>query len=130
MKIFYLVGLVSIFFIACGTDTNKQKAENTTPVTSMVADDMSANPVYKKGVDLVAKNQCLTCHKVSEKLTGPSYKEVATKYAGADDATVSKIADKIILGGSGVWGDVPMTPHPALAKDDAKAIVQYILLLK
>lgn len=83
----------------------------------------------KKGEALISKSDCLACHKVDAKLLGPSYKEVAAKYAN-NASTVSQLANKIKSGGSGVWGAVPMSPHPALSDDDAKAMVRYILSLK
>jgi len=63
-------------------------------------------------------------------LQGPSYRDVANKYASLPDTIVTHLAGKIIKGGSGVWGEVPMTPHPALSEEDAKSMVKYILLLK
>jgi cytochrome c len=69
------------------------------------------------------------CHKVTEKLIGPAYKDVAVKYAGSDTA-LAYLSKQIIAGGSGVWGTVPMTPHPELSQADAEQMVKYILLLK
>lgn len=60
----------------------------------------------------------MACHKVDEKLTGPSYIEVANKYAPANDATTEKLAKKIIEGGTGVWGEIPMTSHPNVSNGD------------
>jgi len=81
-------------------------------------------------LELAAKSDCFTCHTVDDKLTGPPYREVANKYAGLPDTIVTHLAGKIINGGSGVWGEIAMTPHPALSEADAEAIVRYILLLK
>lgn len=81
----------------------------------------------QEGKDLIDKASCLTCHKEDGKLVGPSYKEVAEKYTEAD---IDHLADRIIQGGSGVWGDVMMTPHPGLDKENAKKMVKYILSLK
>jgi cytochrome c len=80
-------------------------------------------------VELIAKSDCLTCHKVSEKLTGPAYKDVALKYE-SNDENISLLASKIIKGGQGVWGPIPMTPHASLSEADAKQMVKYILLLR
>lgn len=82
----------------------------------------------KKGEALIAKSDCFACHKVQEKVLGPSYKDVAKKYENTK-ANIDYLANKIKVGGSGVWGAVPMSPHPALSDDDAKAMVQYILSL-
>ncbi|MDB5120152.1 MAG: cytochrome [Sphingobacteriales bacterium] len=81
----------------------------------------------EKGKALIAKSDCLGCHKLDEKLVGPAYKAVAEKYTSAD---IDKLAGKIIAGGAGNWGEVPMSPHPAISKDDAKEMVKYILSLK
>jgi cytochrome c len=83
----------------------------------------------KRGEALISKSDCLACHKVDGKLVGPSYKEVANKYPN-NAATVNQLADKIKKGGSGVWGAMPMTPHPTLSDDDAKAMAKYVLSLK
>lgn len=63
-------------------------------------------------------------------LTGPSYRDVANKYAGASDEMITTLAERIIKGGNGVWGEIFMTPHPDLPLEDAKTIVKYILLMK
>jgi cytochrome c len=78
---------------------------------------------------LIAQSDCLTCHKVDEKAIGPAYRDVANKYSN-DNQTVTMLADKIIKGGAGVWGQIPMTPHPNLSKQDAEQMVKYVLLLK
>jgi len=79
--------------------------------------------------DLAKAKGCMTCHKTDAKLIGPAYKDVAAKYAGQKDA-VSKLADKVIKGGVGVWGQIPMTPHPELSPEDAKKLVAWVLTLK
>lgn len=116
---------------ACGGETEKKedKAAETTVATEPPANDLSSNPDYQKGLELIAKSDCLTCHKTSDKLIGPAYKEVAAKYENNDE-TIALLAGKIIKGGKGVWGEVPMTPHPQIADADAKQMVKYILLLK
>lgn len=80
------------------------------------------------GKQLLTSSGCLTCHKQAEKLVGPAYTEVAKKYADSE-ANIELLAGKIIKGGNGVWGPVPMTPHPALGEEDAKKMVKYILSL-
>lgn len=75
-----------------------------------------------------AKN-CMACHAVDKKLVGPSYKDVAKKYAG-DATAVDKLAEKVIKGGSGVWGPVPMPANSQVNDADAKKLVGWILSLK
>lgn len=117
---------IAIIMFACGGNTSP---ENKTIVATTEV-DISKNPDYTKGLELVAKSDCLTCHKVNEKSTGPAYKDVAAKYDHAADTTISNLAGKIIKGGAGVWGAIPMTPHPQVSQADAEQMVKYILLLK
>jgi cytochrome c len=123
-KYFVAIALIALIS-ACGSNTENKDAKATAPA----ATDMSANPDYQKGLELIAKSDCLTCHKVSDKLTGPAYKDVAAKYENTD-ANVSLLAEKIMKGGQGVWGAIPMTPHAMLSEADAKQMVKYILLLR
>ncbi|MBI4756975.1 MAG: c-type cytochrome, partial [Betaproteobacteria bacterium] len=75
-----------------------------------------------------AKN-CLACHTVDKKLVGPSYKEVAKKYAGQKDAA-AMLADKVKKGGKGTWGQVPMPPNPQVSEAEAKTLVEWVLSQK
>ena len=79
--------------------------------------------------DLAQKKNCMACHATDKKLVGPAYKEVATKYAGQKDA-VDKLAQKIIKGGSGVWGPVPMPANAQVSEAEAKQLVQWVLSIK
>lgn len=116
---------ISAAIVACGGSETEDKVVVTTATP-----DLSSNPDYQKGLDLVAKSDCLTCHKINEQSTGPAYSEVAAKYAGAADTTITRVAGKIISGGAGNWGAIPMTPHPQVSQTDAEQMVKYILLLK
>jgi len=122
-----------ILIAACGGNGNQQNSANTTNDSTSTAqpatNDISSNPDYQKGLALIAKSNCLTCHKINEKLIGPAYKDVANKYAGKDTA-LTYLAHKVISGGKGVWGDVMMTPHPDVSEADAEQMVKYVLLLK
>ena len=75
-----------------------------------------------------AKN-CMACHAVANKLVGPAYKDVAKKYAG-DKAAADKLATKVIKGGSGVWGAVPMPANPQVSEAEAKKLVAWVLSQK
>jgi cytochrome c len=117
----------AFLLVACGGgDTKKETTETTTTTAEAKPSD---NPDYSKGLALVAGSDCLTCHKVAEKNIGPAYQEVAAKYENTDE-NIAMLAGKIIKGGSGNWGAIPMTPHANLSQDDAEAMVKYILLLK
>ena len=78
---------------------------------------------------LAQSKNCMACHAMDKKLVGPSYKDVASKYSGQKDA-VDKLASKIIKGGSGVWGPVPMPANTQVSDDDAKKLAAWILSQK
>lgn len=87
----------------------------------------AAHPIsQEEALELMKKHNCSSCHAVDKKLVGPSYKEVAAKYKG-DPSAETRLIDKVVKGGSGVWGAVPMPPHPNVPKDDIKALVDWIL---
>lgn len=118
-----LIGFfISAALMACGGGGSKDNKPS--------GEDITQNPDYQKGLALVAKSKCLTCHQVDAPLTGPPYREVAKKYAGMPDTIITHLAKKIITGGNGVWGEIFMTPHPDISQADAEAMVKYILLLK
>ena len=130
MKKITILLFATVLLFACNNGDNKEKKEGATE-NKEEATDLSKNPDYQKGLELIAKNDCLTCHRVDEKIQGPTYRDVANKYGSMPDTIIGHLAKKIISGGSGVWSESPiMTPHPALSEDDAKAMVKYILLLK
>jgi cytochrome c len=88
-------------------------------VSAMAADEMA----------LAQSKNCLACHAVDKKLVGPAYKDVAAKYAGQKDA-VDKLATKIMKGGSGVWGPVPMPANAQVNEAEAKRLAAWVLSLK
>jgi cytochrome c len=75
---------------------------------------------------LATSKNCMACHAVERKLVGPSYKDIAAKYAGQADA-VDKLANKVIKGGGGVWGVVPMPANAQVNDAEAKKLVAWIL---
>ena len=75
---------------------------------------------------LANSKNCMACHAVERKLVGPSYKDIATKYAGQADA-VDKLSGKVIKGGAGAWGPVPMPANAQVSDADAKKLVAWIL---
>jgi cytochrome c len=79
--------------------------------------------------DLAQKKNCMACHAVDKKLIGPGYKEVAAKYAGQKDAA-DKLAQKIVKGGAGVWGQVPMPANPQVSDAEAKQLAAWVLSVK
>ena len=79
--------------------------------------------------DLAKSKNCMACHAVSSKLVGPAFKDVAAKYAGQKDAE-DKLVGKVLKGGSGVWGAVPMPANAQVSDADARTLVKWILAQK
>ena len=113
---------------ACNSGSTENKTDtSSTAVTA--TKDVTNTPEFTKGLDLVMNSDCATCHKVDEKVMGPAFREIANKYTN-NDATIDTLAHKIMSGGSGNWGNIPMAAHPGISVDDAKAMAKYVLLLK
>ena len=79
--------------------------------------------------DLAKAKNCMACHAVANKLVGPAYKDVAAKYAGQKDAE-SKLVAKVMKGGSGVWGAIPMPANPQVSEAEARTLVKWVLAQK
>lgn len=108
--------------------TTKSTTVKKTTVTTAPAKKVSAVDI-EEGKQLLSKSDCLSCHKLDVKIVGPAYNDVAKKYP-ATEANYDLLTKKVIAGGSGNWGQVPMSPHPSLASADVKKMVEYILSLK
>ena len=80
------------------------------------------------GKNLMLTLDCKSCHKVAEKSVGPAFEEVSKKYQ-KDQTALTRLTQKIIKGGSGVWGEVAMAAHPNLKEADAQLIVKWVLSL-
>lgn len=96
------------------------------PLAAMLA--LVSAPVQASGPeDAMAKAGCTACHNKDKRTVGPSYKQIAAKYKGQD--SVTKLMEKVRKGGSGVYGPVPMAPHPPakINDGDLKAAIEFIL---
>lgn len=123
-KIFVLAFSCAVMYACNSSDSEKATTEdsnNTTAPTPAVSDEAA--------LEMIGSLDCTTCHQLHEANIGPSYDSVAAKYENTEE-NVAMLADKIIKGGYGVWGETPMTPHPDLSVDSAKKMVRYILSLK
>ena len=131
MKKFFTLIVFAAAIAACSGGEKKETVKNEPALGSAAPtkDDLGSNPDYQKGLELIGKSDCLTCHKVKDKLIGPAYAEVAEKYENTEE-NIKMLAGKIINGGKGVWGEVPMTPHPNITEAYAEQMVKYIFLLK
>jgi len=98
----------------------------------IAAASVIASPAFANA-DLAKRKNCMACHAVDKKVIGPTYKDVAARYASQKDA-VDKLTQKVLKGGSGAWGPVFMPPmkdaNPAVSEAEARQLVQWILTLK
>lgn len=82
-----------------------------------------------QAADLAKAKNCMTCHAIANKVVGPAYKDVAAKYAGQKDAE-AKLVQKVLKGGSGVWGQVPMPANSQVSEAEAHTLVKWVLSQK
>ena len=122
-RVFLTAVLVVIFSCSKSENLGNKGVVISEPETPKVVTDPIA-----EGQSLIEGSDCLGCHKLDDKMIGPSYKEVAQKYENTPE-NVEMLADKILKGSSGVWGHVPMPAH-GFSKENAEFMAQYILSLK
>jgi cytochrome c len=127
MKKVYLVIAALVFAtLSCGQKEKKKTEDYGTPTEESSVPQ--AGDVIALGESLVKASDCKTCHHKTNKIVGPPHLDVAKKYEFTE-ANVKMLADKIIKGGSGVWGQIPMTAHPDISLPDAEKMARYILSL-
>lgn len=131
------VGFAGWTLTSCGggakkeeATTEKAKTEDADVYAEEAAEATTASPdeLIAQGKALVDASDCKTCHHPTNKIVGPAHAEVAKKY-DFTKANVNLLADKIINGGSGVWGEIPMTAHSDISKADAEKMAMYVLSL-
>src|SRR4051812_6314787 len=137
MKIIKLItpALCVVFTISFRTASSQAKKKvvakkrpTTTVAKALPPPPFATDAEIADGKDLIAKSDCLTCHKIEDKLVGPAYAVIAAKYP-QDQNSLAALSQKIISGGKGVWGPVPMAPHPTISQADANKMIKYILTL-
>ena len=126
-KLMLLIAMAGITY-ACNSGDDKAATEEKKDSLAAESPKPAAED-NSKGLELVAASDCTTCHKINEKNIGPAYIDVAKKYEPTE-ANIDTLASKVINGGQGVWGTVPMTPHPDISREDAREMVKYVLSLK
>ncbi|MFC3415879.1 c-type cytochrome [Algoriphagus hitonicola] len=130
-----LAALAGIAFACGGGSEQSSETSETVATTPEPAQEISLeekyqdDPIYIKGLEKIKASDCQSCHMVERKIVGPSYAEVAAKYETTEE-NIDMLAQKVINGGVGNWGEVPMPAHPGLSEEDAKDMVRYVLLLK
>jgi len=134
-KIFYsivIVGAVAFALQSCGGKKEEAKEEKTEEssedYSAPKAEEASAEDLIAQGQALVDASDCKTCHHPTNKIVGPAHADVAKKYEFTK-ANVTMLAGKIKNGGSGVWGEIPMSPHADLSQGDAEKMAMYVLSL-
>lgn len=134
------LGLAALAGLAFACGGGEKSAETSTPAVSeskpaepvqemSLEEKYKDDPIYIKGLAKLKTSDCTSCHMVERKIVGPSYADVAAKYESTDE-NITMLAEKVIAGGVGAWGEVPMPPHPNVSLEDAKDMVAYVLLLK
>lgn len=122
-----------MFIISCHSPESRQQKQGnvSTSATDSLINyaGMYGDTSYIRGAKLVAANDCLTCHRVNEKNTGPSFVAIANKY-GFNNGNIENLTSKVITGGKGLWGSAAMTPHPNIQYNDVSQMVKFILSLK
>jgi cytochrome c len=147
-KIILLGALAGFIFTSCGSKQEEKKegseeayheyesADNgasSSPSSSSSEEQSAQEPVplqdlIAQGEALMNSSDCKTCHTVENRIVGPSYNDVAGKYSFTKE-NVAMLSEKVITGGAGNWGEIPMTAHVDLAKADSEKMVYYILSL-
>ena len=137
MKKLILVLLVAVTaswtMTSCGGEKKEEakeeaKEEGYNDYETADAKKESSEDLIKQGQVLVDQSDCKTCHHATNKIIGPAHADVAKKYEFTQ-ANITLLAGKIIKGGSGVWGEIPMTAHPDLSEQDAEKMAMYVLSL-
>jgi cytochrome c len=124
-------GLTTWTITSCGGKKEEEKKEaddGYDDYETAEGDKPSSEDLIKQGQVLADASDCKTCHHLKNKILGPAHEEVAKKYEFTQ-ANVTYLADKIIKGGSGVWGELPMTAHPDMSQADAEKMAMYVLSL-
>jgi cytochrome c len=134
-KVFVIIALASVATFSMTSCGGSKKEETKTEASEEDDSDDLAEPkkespdaMIAQGQTLVDGSDCKTCHHPTNKIIGPSHTDVAKKYEFTQ-ANVTLLASKIISGGSGVWGEIPMSPHGDLTKADAEKMAMYVLSL-
>ncbi|MET4082740.1 cytochrome c [Pedobacter sp. UYP30] len=114
--------------IALSVSISSQVSAQTVTKKKTTKVSTAKSDVVQGGL-LISKADCLSCHKPTIKLIGPSFKEIAQKYKPTDK-NYAMLVEKVIKGGSGNWGPMAMSPHGDIAPANVKKMITYILATK
>jgi cytochrome c len=135
VKTIFSTGILICILAACSGGsggreaTSKQEKGNTT-TDSLVNGNVATQPQFAAGAKLISRYDCMTCHTVERKIYGPSFREVAQRYK--NDQSKAEYVGTWIINGSkgGQYGNLAMTPHPMVSREEATEMARYILSLK
>ena len=122
--------IIFLFFAACVISCGGNSGNNSATTNTSTTKQEVKDPEAAKGLELISKSDCFTCHKLTETSIGPPYSAVAVKYKTITPENMDSMVVQINKGGAGRWGTVPMTPHPQISKEDAQSMVHYIMSIK
>jgi cytochrome c len=121
-KAFFVLAFVTVFASLAALSAIGLDAKGSNP-------GKTETSALNEGEKLVDSNDCVSCHALDHPLVGPAFTAIGKQYAG-EAGIVSKLSAKIKAGGSGIWGKIPMTPHPKLTDAQLRLMVEWILSLK
>lgn len=100
-------------------------------VTAGILASVASAQVFAQAApaDLARSRNCMACHAIGNKVVGPAFKDVAKKYTGQKDAE-DKLTQKVLKGGSGVWGAIPMPANAQVSEAEARTLVKWVLTLR
>lgn len=124
-----LAAIAMVLVVAsCGSNKTEDTVKEDYGTPDETAAPVASVDIIAQGESLVKASDCKTCHHQTNKIIGPSHTDVAKKYEFTQ-ASVTLLASKIISGGTGVWGEIPMTAHPDITQIDAEKMARYVLSL-
>lgn len=136
MAVRTLFGLGLIFLLACAASCSDAVTRRTAAgVSAELEEDKKTvqieqdDQVALRGWAKIQENDCPSCHSLERKSVGPSYTAIVAKYE-ATDVVVKMLAERIIMGSVGAWGEIPMPAHPGLSKEDAEQMVKFVFTIK
>ena len=125
-----IVVAIAVVLQACNSNEPDKTGINVNPTDSLInIGGTRMDSSAEAGSRLIAGNDCLNCHRIEQKSIGPSYREIARQYE-FNQGNVENLARKIVTGGTGLWGQAMMNPHPNLPERQAQEMVRYILSLR
>ena len=131
MKKLFICMSTALVLAACGGEDKKPAAstEQNAPKSETPAVKPPKASTEEKALELIATKGCTACHALDKKIIGPAYIDVSNKYEASPEM-LYKLTQKVVAGGKGVWGEIPMPPNQNITFTEAKMIVAYILSLK